>query len=224
MRTNEQLQRDVMAEILNDSELKTIAPEIGVSAKDGVITLSGVVDHYSQKLAAERAAQRVKGVRVLAVDLKVITPSAIIRTDPQLALAVRSALMCNTHINSETIEIKVENGWIFLNGVVDWKFQKHMAERLIEVLPGVRGITNYMRVKSTTIDCKGIKRKIGAAFHHNATLDAATIRVEVSGSTVTLRGTVQSWFEKEEAERVAWASPGVLKVDNHIFIDTEVYV
>jgi osmotically-inducible protein OsmY len=223
MKTNEELQKDVMAEIQWDPELKSVAPEIGVSAKDGVVTVSGIVGTYSKKLAVERAAQRVKGVKVVAVDIEVKVPNTIGKTDPEIATEVRNALMWNSNVEEDKIEVKVDNGWIYLDGTVNWKFEKTVAETMIEGLEGVRGITNNITVKARTIDQGDIKKKITAAFHRNATIDSNAIKVEVSGTKVTLRGTVQSWFEKEEAERIAWSSPGVFTVDNQIYIDTEVY-
>lgn len=224
MRTNEDLQKDVMAEILWDPELKPVAAEIGVSARDGVVTLSGIVGTYAKKLAAERAAQRVKGVKVVAVDIEVKVPDKTGRTDPEIATAVRNALMWNTNVDEDKIEIKVDNGWVYLDGEVQWKFEKGVAETMIEGLEGVRGITNNIHVRSNEISQPDIKRKITEAFHRNATVDANAIKVQITGNIVTLTGHVRTWFEKDEAERIAWSSPGVFHVDNQISIDTEVFV
>jgi osmotically-inducible protein OsmY len=224
MKTNDELQKDVMAEIKWDPQLRAVANEIGVSAKDGVVTLSGIVDTYSRKLAAEHAAQRVSGVKVVAVDIEVKVSSSVTKSDTEIATAIRNALMWNTNINEDKIEVKVDNGWVYLDGAVDWEFERRTAKSAIENLAGIRGITNNIIVKSKVIDDKDIKKKITTAFHRSATVDASSIRVEVSGSTVILRGTVTSWAEKEDAEKVAWASPGVFNVENNIVIDTEVYV
>ena len=137
MKTNEELQKDVMDEIGWDPELKEVAPEIGVSARDGVVTLSGIVGTYARKLAAERAAQRVKGVKVVAVDIEVKVADAAAKTDPEIATAVRNALMWNSNVNEDKIEVKVDNGWVYLDGNVDWKFEKGVVETMIEGLDGV---------------------------------------------------------------------------------------
>jgi osmotically-inducible protein OsmY len=223
MKTNEELQRDVMAEIQWDPELKEVAPEIGVSAKDGVVTLSGIVGSYSKKIATERAAQRVKGVKVVAVDIEVAVPNAPGTTDAELATAVRNALMWNSNVDEDKIEVKVDNGWVFLDGEVDWKFEKAVAETMVEGLAGIRGIANNIKIRPRELDEQDIKRRISAAFHRNATVDSRAVRVEVTGATIRLRGTVQSPLEKEEAARIAWSSPGVFEVDNQIAIDTETF-
>lgn len=224
MKTNEELQRDVMAEIHWDPELREVAPEIGVSAKDGVVTLSGMVGTYSKKLAAERAAQRVKGVKVIAVDIEVIVPNSPATTDAELATAVRNALMWNSNVDEDKIEVKVDNQWVFLDGVVEWKFEKGVAESMVEGLAGIRGITNHIQIRPREINENIIKKRIAAAFHRNATIDSKAIDVQVAGAKITMKGTVQSWLEKEEAARIAWSSPGVFEVDNQISIDPEVTV
>ncbi len=224
MKTNEELQKDVIQEIKWDPQLRTVATEIGVSAKDGVITLSGIVDTYARKLAAEKAAQRVHGVKVVAVDIEVKPVKTGIKSDTEIAEAVNNALKWNSAVNEDRIEVKVDNGWVYLNGQVEWEYEKRTAESAIKNLLGVRGVTNNITIKSKVIDATDIKNKISEAFHRNARLDSNAIRVEVVGSTVTLKGTVRSWTEKEEAERVAWSSPGVLTVDNRIEIFNEVFV
>lgn len=223
MKTNEELQKDVMAEIKWEPQLKDVHTQIGVSAKDGVITLSGMVGKYNEKLAAERAAQRVKGVKVVACDIEVKMGASGKKTDTEIAEAVRNALRWNSAVNEDKIEVKVDNGWIYLDGEVDWKYQKTAAQNSIEDLVGVRGVTNGIVQKASPVDDQDIKRKIAAAFHRHATIDSNAIKVETSGTKVTLRGTVSSWAEKEEAERVAWSSPGVLTVDNRIDISTEIF-
>ena len=224
MKTNDELQKDVMAEIKWEPQLHNVHTQIGVSAHDGVITLSGIVDTYSKKLAAERAAQRVHGVKVVACDIEVKAGKLGKKTDTEIAEAVRNALRWNTAVNEDKIEVKVDNGWVYLDGEVEWKYQKTTAQSSVENLAGVRGVTNNISIKPSAIDTKDIKSKIAAAFHRHATLDSNAIRLEASGSKVTLKGTVISWAEKEEAERVAWSSPGVLTVDNQIEIDTEIFV
>lgn len=223
MKTNEELRKDVMDEIKWDPELRNVATEIGVAAKDGVITLSGVVDTYWKKLSAEKAAQRVLGVRVVACDIEVKVGSIGKRTDTEIAEAVRNALRWNSAVNEDHIEVKVDNGWVYLDGQVDFEYEKRYAQESVEDLIGVKGVTNNISMKAKPIDTKGILHKITAAYHRSATIDSSSIKIETSGSKVTLRGKVRSWAEKKEAENIAWLAPGVMSVDNRIEIDIAVY-
>jgi osmotically-inducible protein OsmY len=223
MKTNEELRKDVMDEIKWDPELRIVATEIGVAAKDGVITLSGVVDSYWKKLSTEKAAQRVLGVKVVACDIEVRLASIGKRTDTEVAEAVRNALRWNSAVNEDLIEVKVDNGWVYLDGEVPFEYQKRYAEDCIEDLVAVRGVTNNIRIKARQIDGKEIQRNISAAYHRSATVDSSSIKIDIVGSKVTLRGKVRSWAEKKQAENIAWAAPGVLSVDNKIDIDVAVY-
>ena len=223
MKTNEELQKDVMEEIKSDPLLRTIASEIGVTAKEGVVTLSGLVDSYSKKLAAERAAQRVMGVKVVAIDLEVKVRDTGSRTDIEIADAVKNALKWHTAVNEDLIEIKVDDGWISLDGTAEWDYQKKAAEVAVQDLVGVRGVTNRILVRSEAVDAREHKNKISAAFHRSATIDSSNVRVDVLGNKVTLHGKVRSWAEKREAENVALGLPGVVGVDNQIEIDTEIF-
>jgi osmotically-inducible protein OsmY len=222
MKTDDELQQDVMAELSWDPQLIDVHAHLGVAAKNGVITLSGLVDSYNKKLAAEKAAQRVKGVRVVASDIKVKLGVLGANTDSEIAEAVRSALIWNSSVNQDMIQIKVEDGWVYLDGEVDWAFQRASVEHGIEGLSSVIGITNNIKIKEKKIDAAALKTQISSAFQRNAAIDANQIRVETSGSNVTLYGTVKSWAEKKEAERVAWSSPGVTSVDNQIRLDVEI--
>ena len=223
MKTNEELRKDVMEEIKWDPELHGIATEIGVSAKDGVITLSGVVSSYRKKLAAEKAAQRVTGVKVVACDIEVTLKSIGKRTDTEVAETVKDALRWSTAVVDDKIEVKVDNGWVYLDGKVDFQYQRRSAQELVEGLIGVRGVTNNVTVNPKPIDTKEIQRQITAAYHRNATVDSSSIHLETLGNKIILHGKVKSWIEKKEAENIAWRAPGVLFVDNKIEIDAEVF-
>ena len=223
MKTNDELRKDVMEEIKWDPQLRDVHTQIGVSAKEGVVTLSGVVDSYSKKLAAERAAQRVAGVKVVATDIEVTFGLPGKKTDTEIAEIVKNALRWNSAVNEDLIEVKVDNGWVYLDGKVDWAYQKTSVQQSVESLLGVRGVTNNITLKVQTPDTGEIKRKIAAAFHRSATIDSSAITIEASGDKVILHGKVSSYAEKKEAERVAWSAPGVLHVDNQIMIDMPVY-
>jgi osmotically-inducible protein OsmY len=223
MKTNEELRQDVMNEIKWDPELRNVAAEIGVASKDGVITLSGIVDTYRKQIAAEKAAQRVAGVKVVASDMQVTLESLGTKTDTEIAEAVKNALRWNSAVNEDQIEVKVDNGWIYLDGKVEWEYERSTAQRSVENLVGVKGVTNMISIQSRPVDTKEIKNKIAAAFHRSATIDSSAITIVCVGNKVTLRGKVRSWAERKDAEKVAWASPGVTSVDNQIEIDVAVY-
>jgi osmotically-inducible protein OsmY len=223
MKTDDELQQDVMAELSWDPQLIDVHAQLGVAAKNGVVTISGLVDSYNKKLAVEKAAQRVKGVRVVASDVEVKLGPLGAKTDTEIGEAVRAALAWNSAVTQDMIQIKVDNGWVYLEGEVEWAFQRATVQKSIEDLSFVVGITNNIKIKDKKIDVAVVKTQISNAFQRNAAIDANAIRIEASGSNVTLYGTVRSWSEKKEAEKVAWSSPGVTSVDNQIRIDVEVY-
>jgi osmotically-inducible protein OsmY len=213
-RTDQEIQKDVLDELRWDA---TVQPnEIGVSVKDAVVTLTGWVDSYLKKWSAEEAAHRVPGVKAVANDIEV--KLATERTDADLAEAAVHALEWDAAIPSEKVKVTVSKGWVTLRGEVEWQFQRQDAERVVRRLTGVKGVTNLITVKPrvTAVD---LKRKIEDALVRDARLDAERITVEVDGGKAILRGTVRSWAEKEEAERVAWSAPGITEVENRIVLE-----
>jgi osmotically-inducible protein OsmY len=213
-RTDQEIQRNVLDELKWDARVQP--NEIGVAAKDGVVTLTGWVDSYTKKWAAEEAAHRVKGVRAVANDIEVRIPTTAERTDADIALAVSRAIEWDAMVPTDKVKVTVSKGWVTLEGEVEWQFEKEAAERAARRITGVRGVTNLVRVQPSRPSPADIKQRIEAALLRDAQTDAQRIQVEVSGTTVVLRGTVRSYAEKQEAARVAWSAPGVKAVENQI--------
>jgi osmotically-inducible protein OsmY len=215
LHTDEEIQRDVLAELRWDARVRPT--EIGVAVKDGIVTLTGWVDSYMKKLAAEAAAHRVQGVKVVVNDLEVHLPGSAERTDADLAEAVVNALKWDTTIPSGKLEVTVSQGWVTLKGEVDYAFQKQEVERAIRHLAGITGVSNFIKIKSQVLPTD-LKADIEKALVRNAETDAQRITVEVEGSKVVLRGTVRSYVERKAAEEAAWSAPGVTEVENKITI------
>jgi osmotically-inducible protein OsmY len=213
--TDLELKKSVESEL--NWEPSVNAAEIGVAVKDGVVTLTGRVESYWEKIAAERAATRVSGVKAIANELEIRLPTSSERTDEDIAQAAVRALDWYISVPSDRIKVKVSKGWITLEGSVDWQYQKTAAEEAVRNLIGVKGVLNHIEVRPQVSKVE-VKSAIEAALRRSAEVDANRITVETAGDKVILRGTVRSWFEREEAERAAWRSPGVRSVDNRITI------
>lgn len=221
MRTDLELQKDVIEELKWESSIK--ASDIGVSVTNGVVTLSGHVDSFTKKKAAEKAALRVAGVSAVAEDIVVRIGATDKKSDTEVAQAIITAIRWNNIIDENKIKVKVESGWVTLEGEVEWSFEKNAIEHTVENLIGVRGVSNLITI-SSKLKTNDIKQKITAAFHRSATLDANNIIVDSIGNTVILRGVVRSYAEKQDALRVAWNAPGVTKVDNKLIVDVPMLV
>ena len=209
MKTDSQLQQDVMAELAWEPSVH--ATQIGVEVKDGVVTLDGNVATYTEKWNAELAAQRVAGVKALAIELKVKLIESGVRTDSDIATSARNVLQWTSAVQSDAVKITVEKGWITLTGQVDWKFQKEAAADAVRFLSGVVGVSDQITI-TPSVKAAVVKADIEAAIKRAATEDARQISVGVSGGDVTLSGSIQSWAERDLATQSAWNSPGVTKV------------
>jgi osmotically-inducible protein OsmY len=188
---------------------------VGVSVSDGVVSLSGYVETYADKIIAEKAVKRVRGVKAVANDIEVRPPSEYI--DPDIAADAVKSLERNVHVPSDRIRLTVKDGWLTLEGKAGWCFQKEAAERAVRYLAGVRGITNNIEIEPA-VSAAGVRTKIEKALRRSAEMDASRIKVDASGGTVTLSGNVRSWAEMKRAESAAWGAPGVRNVLNRIEI------
>jgi osmotically-inducible protein OsmY len=210
-KTDTEIKNDVLSELKYEPSIKVT--DIGVLVKDGIVTLTGYTTSFNEKLTAVHAVKRVVGVLAIADDIELHIPDANHRTDGEIAAAHQ--IESSTTIPKGTIGITIRNGWIILEGEVEWWYQKNAAEVAVRHLSGVRGVSNSISIKSTD-KIPAVGMDIEAAFARNALLDAKQIRIEIDGSKVTLHGTVRTLAEREEAERVAWAAQGVLSVEDHL--------
>jgi osmotically-inducible protein OsmY len=215
MKSDRDIERDVKEELEWNPDLD--ASDIALTVTSGVATLAGFVKSYTDKYEAEAAAKRVAGVSGVANDLEVRLPAIDQRPDPDIARDAVAALKNQLPISAEHIKVVVKQGWVNLEGQVEWQYQKNTAANAVRRIKGVRGVTNMILLKPRAEPAE-IKRKIQDAFRRNAQVDANRIVVETRSSEVILKGSVRSWIEREEAERVAWSAPGVTMVEDRIVV------
>ena len=215
MKSDAELQCEVMDELAWEPSIN--AENIGVAVKDGVVTLSGSVESFAEKWAAERATKRVAGVEAFAENIEVKLPQQSKRTDADIARSVANVLEWNVDVPHDRIKIMVQDGWVTLSGEVEWLYQKNTAYDAVRSLTGVRAVTNQIVVKPSALPSE-VKTRIQEAFQRNAKLDAQGIKVDANDGQIILTGTVHSWVELEEAERAACAAPGVCEVVNKLTV------
>jgi osmotically-inducible protein OsmY len=216
MKTNENLQKDVQDAIKWEPLLH--AAEIGVTVKDGVVTLTGIVDNHIKKTEAETAAKNVKGVKAVVEKIEIRYNSFWNdKSDLEIANAIISALKWNWNVPNDTIKIKVENGWVTLDGELAWNYQREAAKNAVKNLEGVKGIYNNIKINSDHTDTIE-KEAIEKALSRNWSINDNDIEVKVKANEVTLAGVVSSYFQKDEAEKIAWNAPGVWSVNNELSV------
>lgn len=216
MRTDSQIQTDVMQELKWDPSVTH--EHIGVSVSEGVVTLSGTVPSYVEKWAAEKAAQRVAGVKAIVEEIEVKLSGSVVRDDQTLAKAILEQFKWNVQVPDSLVKVNVEDGWVELTGEVEWDFQRRAAMKSVRPIQGVKGVTNSITLKSKTIRPEMIKEKIEEALKREVEREARRIKVEVHGSKVTLSGDVHSFTEMWDARGAALSAPGVTSVENKLHI------
>jgi len=215
-KSDAEIKTDVLAELKYEPSVKVT--DIGVLVKDGTVTLNGYATNYAEKWEAVRAAKRVAGVTAIADDIKVKLWDSFVRTDGDIATTAANQIKWITSIPTGKVQLTVSDGWITLEGELEWWFEKNEAERAVQSLAGVKGVTNEIKIKPKA-SAPVIESDIERALERNALLDDSDIEVAVSGTKVTLRGTVSNYSEREEAVRIAWAAAGVTSVDDKLDID-----
>jgi len=213
MKSDAQLRKDVESELAWDPAID--AAHVGVSVRDGVVTLSGHIDTYAEKSAIERATQRVSGVKAIAVELDVKLSPVHLRSDTEIAAAAEAALQWNVLIPAERLRVQVEKGWLTLSGEVDWEYQRRSAEKAVCTLTGVVGVTNGITLHRRVAP-EDVSARIREALKRQVEREAKHIEVSVSHGTVTLRGKVHSWAERSAVFGAAWSAPGVVEVINEV--------
>jgi osmotically-inducible protein OsmY len=215
-KSDEEIQSEVLFQLGWDSRLKQ--SEVGVTVKKGAITLTGTVDSYAKKLAAQKAAHRVYGVLDVANGIEVKVTGSLRRTDSEIARAIRHALEWNVFVRSFKIHSTVTNGWVTLEGDVEYYSERADAERAVSHLPGVRGVTNKIKV-CAPVESERVKFLIEGVLERRADREAKRIRVSVDEGDVTLTGAVKSWDEKKAILGAVGHAPGVSMIHDHLFID-----
>jgi osmotically-inducible protein OsmY len=215
-RTDVGIQQDILDELAWDGHVRP--NEIGVAVEDGIATLTGTVESYLARMAAQEAAQRVRGVRAVANEITVRLPAFAERSDEDIARATLNALAWDAAIPEDQISVAVSDGWVTLKGEVAWHFQREAAERVVRRLSGVRGITNLVTTRMHPLS-SDVHQQIEQALVRSAVVDAKHIRVEVKGTVAVLKGTVRSYEEKQSAERTARSAPGITTVENYIIVN-----
>jgi len=219
MKSNQQLQVDVQNAIKWEPLLKETT--IKTTANEGVVTLSGEVDSYSKKIEAENAVKKVIGVKAIVEKIEVKFENYSKRTNEEIAKDVLKALDFNWTVPNNEIIVKVEDGWVTLEGELHWNYQKEAAKKAVNYLLGVKGVTNNIIIKSQTHDTIE-KVDVEAALRRSLSVNDCDIKVFVSGTTVTLSGNVNSWYQKDEASRIAWNAPGIWNVKNELTVDYQI--
>ena len=215
MKTDKQLQDDVIAEL--EWEPSVDSADIGVAVVDGVVTLNGYVRTYAQKLAAERAAKRVAGVKAIAEELKVRFASDPKTADHEIARRILDVFAWNSLVPANKLQVMVENGWVTLAGETTWRFEAEEAERVAAQISGVKGVSNAIKI-TKRVQAGDVRKGIQAAFTRQADLDAKAVNIAIDGGKVVLSGHVRAWYERQAAERAAWAAPGVTQVVDRIAV------
>jgi osmotically-inducible protein OsmY len=209
MKTDAQLQQDVLDELGWEPSID--AAQIDVEVKDGIVTLAGQVSSYAEKWDAERAAQRVHGVRALAIEMDVSLPGSSQRNSVDIARTAENVVEWSTYLPKNSVKLKVENGWITLTGELQWEYQRQAVANAVRYLMGVTGVSNQIVIKPK-LSLSAVKSEIEAALQRRSHTDAQEISVTVKGGDVTLSGTVHSWSERDLATHSAWGAPGVRNV------------
>ena len=215
MKTDSQLQQDVLAELRWEPSVN--AAQIGVEVTDGIVTLSGHVSSFAGKWDAERAAQRVAGVHGMAIDIEVALPPSDQRNDVDIARAAENVLQWTTYLPRDAVAVLVDHGWITLSGEVDWDYQRQAAVKAVRHLMGVTGVSDQIGIRGG-VTLQAVQTEIEAALKRRARQDAQQISVDIRGADITLRGTVHSWSERELAMHSAWGTPGVRSVVDQMTI------